>query len=261
MSTDDNNIDMREYLAPGVETDEQVAVTGKASKNKSNNKKTTPYSKSTDNELVELKKKAKGLCSCYEQWKAVSRYKKERLVDFIESKEFDSMKNLRENVFSCIHKGAATLIDLMINGRGFVRDHIENDLTLREAFEQEGQCFVKYLSNRSKIAFLLSSDTIQGKLQQSKEEKKNPPPTIIVIDNHDLDNKETTNDASKISEADGEILPVPGSEQEDMQVTSNDQAGLSSDNQGQTTCDRAVRSQGVGQDEFDDQITEERYGI
>ena len=176
----DSVIDMNEYLAQ-----DQVQNSSKDDQ-QSNKRKKKPYDKPKgDPELEELRKKAKSVCTCYEQWKSVSKYKKDRLKDFIEMREFDSMKNIRDNVFSTIHKCVSIAVDTITGGNGYVRDHIENDITLRTAFEEEGSNFVKYLSNRSKIAFLLTSDSVSGKMQQYKEKATQIPPEISIIQEHD----------------------------------------------------------------------------
>ena len=222
-------IDMNSYLAPDQKHDKDDN-SDKHTKKKSKNKK--PYDKPKgDPELNELRKKAQGYCSCYEQWRIVSRYKKEKLVEFIEMKEFDSLKNIRENVFNTIHKGVGILFDKFFRADGYVQNHIENDISLRESIEQEGQQFIKFLSNRSRIAFLLTSDSIQGKMQQYKEKRDTIPPEISIIEDDDQtssdhsDEKTTTTSDdimvkdSAIEEGNNEILQMSNGE-ENMQPTS-----------------------------------------
>ena len=219
-------IDMTQYLAPDQKHDKDDN-SDKHTKKKSKKK---PYDKpkGNDPELNELRKKAQGYCSCYEQWRIVSRYKKEKLVEFIEMKEFDSLKNIRENVFNTIHKGVGILFDKFFRADGYVQNHIENDISLRESIEQEGQQFIKFLSNRSRIAFLLTSDSIQGKMQQYKEKRDTQPPEISIIEDDQTssdhsDEKTTTGDGimvqdTTIEEGNNEILPMHG--EENMQFTS-----------------------------------------
>ena len=173
--TDD--VDMSAFLAP--EQKEPVVVTGKAPKKKKNRAK--PYDGKGDTELQDMRKQAKSLCNSYEQYRSVSRYKKERLRDWLEQKQFDSDAALHETVFSFAHQAYAFAVDFMTKGGGHVKDRLTNDLTLRTAIEDEGRDMVKYLTNKSKIAFLTVSDTWEGKLEQRSVEKQNEPIQIEEI--------------------------------------------------------------------------------
>ena len=173
--TDD--VDMSAFLAP--EQKEPVVVTGKAPKKKKNRSK--PYDGKGDPELRDMRTQAKSLCNSYEQYRSVSRYKKERLRDWLEQKQFDSDAQLHETVFSFAHQAYAYAIDFITKGGGVVKDRLTNDLTLRTAIEDEGRDMVKYLTNKSKIAFLTVSDTWEGKLEQRSIEKQNEPAVIEEI--------------------------------------------------------------------------------
>ena len=120
--------------------------------------------------LDELRAIAKSFCSCPEQWKSVSRYKKERLQEFVDAKNFERDQAMRETVFSSLHKLYAFGLDFFSRGGGFVRQQVENDLSLRDALEQECSSLLKYLTNKSKIAFLTTTDLVQGKVVQKQSE-------------------------------------------------------------------------------------------
>ena len=178
---DSQNVDMKEFLAePAIVTSDN-SQNGKVTKTK--RKRKTPYSKDGDPELQELRKTAKSFCSCYEQWRSISKYKKERLKDWVEQKNFDRDSQLKDNIFNFIHKAYAKIIDLTSKGDGHVRDHLENDVSLRGAIEDEGRDLIRFLNNKSKILMLSISDVYQGKVEQRIEEKKKPNIEIEIIDN------------------------------------------------------------------------------
>jgi hypothetical protein len=121
-------------------------------------------------DLTEIKAIAKSFCTCPEQWKSVSRYSKEKLKDFVETKNFEKDAAMRDTVFSALHKVYAFTLDFLTKGDGYVKTQIENDISLKDAIEVECGSFLKFLNNKSKIAFLTSTDTVQGKLTQKQNE-------------------------------------------------------------------------------------------
>jgi len=205
--TDD--IDMSAFLAQ--EQKEAIVVTGKAKKKKKN--RNTPYDRKTgDPELQDMRAQAKSLCNSYEQYRSVSRYKKERLRDFLEQKKFDSDAQLHETVFSFAHTAYAYAVDFMTKGGGHVKDRLTNDLTLRTAIEDEGRDMVKYLTNKSKIAFLTLSDTFEAKMEQRSVEKQNEPVVIEEIQEYGTTGTEATNTDHNETAGNDDIL---GEQQED----------------------------------------------
>ena len=133
-----------------------------------------------EEDLTELRALAKSFCSCPEQWKSVSRYKKERLQEFVDAKQFERDQAMRETVFSSLHKLYAFGLDFFSRGGGFVKEQVENDLSLRDALEQECGSLLKYLTNKSKIAFLTTTDVVQGNVVQKQSE-----PVIQHVDEED----------------------------------------------------------------------------
>ena len=123
-----------------------------------------------EEDLTELRAIAKSFCSCPEQWKSVSRYKKERLQEFVDSKNFEKDQAMRQTVFSSLHKLYAFGLDFLTRGGGHVREQVENDLSLRDSLEQECGSLLQYLNNKAKIAFLSSTNIIQGKVVQKQSE-------------------------------------------------------------------------------------------
>ena len=165
-------VDLNAYVVrPEEKSENPPSDVGKIKKTKKVKKK--PY----QSDIEDLRKKAKSMCKTFEQYKIVKRYKRERLADWIQQKEFDQDSALRENVFSMIHKGYAVFLDLVSGGGGHVREQISNDLTLRESIETEGHDFVKFLNNKLKIVALSASDVMHGKLEQ----KKHTPPEPIEM--------------------------------------------------------------------------------
>jgi hypothetical protein len=152
--------------------------------------------------LDELRAIAKSFCSCPEQWKSVSRYKKERLREFVDAKQFERDQAMRETVFSSLHKLYAFGLDFFSRGGGYVREQVENDLSLRDALEQECGSLLKYLTNKSKIAFLTSTDVLQGKVVQKQSE-----PTIEYVDESNETGEVVVGEAPDHSPL--EVEPVP----------------------------------------------------
>ena len=245
-----------------------VVVTGKASKKNKKNR-STPYSKGGDDELVDMRKRAKSMCNSYEQYRSISKYKTDRLRDWLQQKDFDSDAQLRDSVFSFAHKAYAMAFDFITKGDGHVRERLENDLSLRTAIEEEGRGIVKWLSNKSKIAFLTASDTFEGKIEQRKQIKLNPPPTVEELpDNVHLDqfptaedhqnHNETAVDASNIfggNEADDtadQVLSMPEREEEVQTATET----LFGDRPGEAPSDTHLWTEGIGQDGADGEAVE-----
>ena len=158
---------------------EPEVVTGKVKKNKRKSR-AEPYSKPNDEEMAALRKKAESMCSSYEQYKIVKKYKKDRLQDWVQQHEFNRDTTLRNNVFDFFHKGYAKALDIVTGGGGHVQEQITNDLSLRTAMEDEGRDFVKYLSNKAKLVMLSLSDVASGKMDQSLK-KQNEGPVIEEI--------------------------------------------------------------------------------
>lgn len=120
-------------------------------------------------ELQALKKEAQCYCKTYDEYKAIRNYKRNRLEQWIEEKKFDQDHNLSETIFDAIHNVFAATLDMLTRGEGYVKDELLNDLTLRQAIEDEGRGLLKFLSNRYRILALTGSDTYHGKLKQRKE--------------------------------------------------------------------------------------------
>jgi hypothetical protein len=250
--------DMTAFLAEPP-PQEPVVVTGKAPKKKKSRAK--PYAKGGDQELRDMRAKAKAMCNSYEQYRSISRYKKDRLSDWLEQKQFDSDAQLRESVFTFAHKVYSTAVDFLTKGGGHVKDRLSNDLTLRTAIEDEGRDLVKWLSNKSKIAFLTASDTYEGKMEQREKSKLEAPVTIeeIITDDEQPDNNDAAVSGGKTfgygetNTSTEQILPVPEGEQE-VQETAN---AISSNFEGEAALDPHMRTKGKRQDCIDGEVTQE----
>ena len=201
MSDTVENHDLSQYLVNDTNTEQLVSdvTVGKVKKSKKSREK--PYEKVDKKvELVELRKKAQSLCKSYEQYKIVKRYKIERLRDWIQQIEFDRDNQLRENVFNTVHTAYAFTIDFLTKGGGYVREQIQNDLSLRTSIETEGADFVKYLNNKLKIVALSTSDVFHGKIEQRKHEPEPVniqyfDPTINSTDEQNSDEGSTNTDS------------------------------------------------------------------
>ena len=216
-----------------------------AQQKKTKKTRNKPYTKGKDEELIEMRKKGKALCSCWEQWRSISKYKKERLKDWIEQKEYDSDKTMQNSVFTLAIKTYGTVLDYLAKGDGHISKNIEADISLRSAIEEECSDWVKYLSNKSKIAFLTSSNVYHGKMEEralninkatieeiiplpidDDEIMVEQPTDVVYGENADTDEDyhETANDAGEnigteddndigYEEGDNEFLPLSEGEE------------------------------------------------
>ena len=255
------DVDMTAFLADDTIKSDPVVVTGKTKKKKKS--RGTPYDRKGDPELQDMRAQAKSLCKSFEQYRSVSRYKKERLRDWLEQKQFDSDAQLHETVFSFAHTAYAFAIDFLTKGGGHVRDRLSNDLTLRTAIEDEGRDMVKYLTNKSKIAFLTVSDTWEGKLEQRVEKQKEPA-VIEEIKEYGTAGTETTEtDHNEARENDilgqqddassEQVLSVSVGEEEVSEAAET----ISSLDQGKTTLDLDMWTEGQRENTFDGETAEE----
>jgi hypothetical protein len=131
---------------------------------------------------TELKQKARLLCRCSEQWKIVSRYSDQRLMEFVQERTFEQQQQLYNTVFGFAHTLWALSMDIILKGNGFVKQQIENDLSLRQAIEEEGVNFVSFLNNRCKFMALTAVDCFNGKRQQIILQ---PEPLIVQEESDD----------------------------------------------------------------------------
>ena len=136
----------------------------------------------------ELRQKARLYCQCPQQWKSVSRYSDQRLMEFVQEKQFDQQRHLYNTVFGFAHTLWALSMDIILKGNGFVKQQIENDLSLRDAIEEEGVNFVSFLNNRCKFMALTTVDCFNGKRQQLVSQ----PETIVIEESNDRSGEKAT---------------------------------------------------------------------
>jgi len=266
--TDIENVDMSAFLVDDSIKSEHkpVVVTGKANKKKKS--RSSPYDRKGDTELQDMRATAKSLCNSYEQYRSVSKYKKERLRDWLEQKQFDNDAVLRESVFSFAHKAYAYAVDFLTKGGGHVKERMSNDLSLRTAIEDEGRDMVKWLNNKSKIAFLTMNDTFEGKMEQRIEDKNNTPATIEEIHQEygttgteatNADNHETRDDIlGEQQTADDEQVLSVSVREEEVQTAAEVLPGT---DQGEATFEFDLREEGLGENAFDGEVVEEQPGM
>ena len=136
----------------------------------------------------DLRNKARYYCTCIEQWRSVSRYSAERLVQFVQENEFREQQHLQNQVFDFAQRGLGYLIDKFSGGNGFVSEQIENDQSLRSAIVAEGGNFVSLLNNKVKLLALLATDTMTGKLNQKLREPQIEDITQEIKNGNDTPN-------------------------------------------------------------------------
>jgi hypothetical protein len=182
--------DIEQFMAP---SDTPSVVTTKPT----TKKRKRPADTTEDNH--DLKAKARLLCTCHQQWKSVSKYAPKRMEEFIQEKEYEKQRALFASVFGTVHQIWALVADKMAKGNGYVQTELESDVTLRQAFEEEGSQFVRYITNRWKLVALTSIDVFNGKRTQLKSE-----PSPVVIEEIVV---QDGNHQEGQSELDGKIIP------------------------------------------------------
>ena len=138
---------------------------------------------------TELRQKARLYCHCPQQWKSVSRYSDQRLMEFVQERQFEQQQHLYNTVFGFAHTLWALSMDIVLKGNGFVKQQIENDLSLRQAIEEEGVNFVSFLNNRWKFMALTAVDCFNGKRQQIVLQ---PEPIIVQEESDDRSGEKAT---------------------------------------------------------------------
>ena len=182
-----NNVE--DFFVEQNTVDEPVAavVTNKKRKLSSN-------ASSTIND--DLKKRARLFCKCPEQWRSVSRYNPKRLREFVDEQSWTQEQALHGSIFGFVHKLLGLVMDTISKGDGCVQREIEDDISLRQAIEQEGATFAHYLTNRYKIIALTACDTFNGKRM---EIQSRPPDTITTVEEI-KDNDEGGQDENVVAE-------------------------------------------------------------
>jgi hypothetical protein len=127
----------------------------------------------------EMKQKARMLCGSVEQWRIVSRYPPAKMLEWIETREFDRDTAFRDSAFSFVHRSIALLLDTIGAGEGYIETEILADESLRCSLSEELYRYVGLLTNKYKILALSVADVTHGKRQQWKE---NPPLSEPVIE-------------------------------------------------------------------------------
>lgn len=120
-------------------------------------------------DLDSLRKRAQGYCQTWQDFKIIRGYKRNKLRQWLEEKDFEKDSELREVVFDTLHSCYARLLDMLARGGGLVREEIESDLSLRLALEEEGKRFISFMTNRYRILALSASDVYHGKVKGRKE--------------------------------------------------------------------------------------------
>ncbi len=259
----DNNVDLSEFLA-GDSTGNSAGNVDRPVKKKKRSRK-TPYSRSEDTELSGLRAEAKSLCSCYEQYRSVARYSKDRLRDWVESKKFDQDSAMRASLFDFVHKGYAFALDFVTKGGGHVRQQIESNTSLRTAIEQEGRDLVRFMNNKVKIATLTATGIVEGKMEQSTLKKNSLPfvEEVVVNEQQYPEQPEQQPDfGNQPTEQTVDMVVVPDNgggecEEKEEEKEETDPTAVSSDHTGASPSLTPLRAEGFGQDGIDGEAPDE----
>jgi len=119
-----------------------------------------------------LKQKAKKYCEGPKEWKDVAKYSKQRLQDFVQTKEFEREKRLYSTVDVFIQDTIGLVADKIGSGSGCIQDQIKNDITLHDAISEETSNVIGYINNKAKIALCIIKDVVEGKKIQDIQKPK-----------------------------------------------------------------------------------------
>ena len=134
--------------------------------------------KRKDSDDTELKKKAKFLCKCPEQWTTVNRMSTSRLTEWINEQEYSKQAEIYGTVTDFAHDMFALVCDRISRGDGYVESELKADMSLKECLKNELGTIVSYLTNRWKLGALAMIDVTNAKRRQLIE---NPTPVIEEI--------------------------------------------------------------------------------
>jgi hypothetical protein len=164
---------------------------------------------------------ARSFCSCPEQWETVRRYPAKKLSQFIETERFRRDAGLRESFFGSLHRFYGFVLDKLTMGEGHVQSHLERDVSLRHALEEEFQSVLCYLNNRMKIGLLSANGVMSGKIEQRAQTEGK---IEVIKENEGTDGDNTTRDQPDLLQANSELAHSPpdpqegGGEAEDEEV-------------------------------------------
>jgi uncharacterized Fe-S cluster-containing protein len=126
-------------------------------------------------DVSEMKKKAKFLCKCPEQWTSVNRMSKQRLKEWLSEQDYVTQTQLYGTVADFVHDIYAMMCDKLSRGDGYVESEIKGDLSLKDCIRHELGTIVSYLTNRWKLIALSTIDISNAKRRQLLD---NPMPII-----------------------------------------------------------------------------------
>jgi hypothetical protein len=131
--------------------------------------------KRKDSDDTELKKKAKFLCKCPEQWTTVNRMSTSRLTEWINEQEYSKQAEIYGTVTDFAHNMFALVCDRLSSGDGYVETELKSDMSIKECLKNELGTIVSYLTNRWKLGALAMIDVTNAKRRQFIEN----PTTVI----------------------------------------------------------------------------------
>ena len=203
-----------------TQAEPEIVTAGKAKKAR---KKKTPYSRTTDPEVEDLRKTAKAYCKCSEEWRLI-RKKKAALEEWIEEHTFTRDKNIRDSCLMFGVKAYAFLLDKVTRGNGKVQEQICSDLSLHDSLSEIANTFLKHLTAATKAVILSGHDVMEGKRLQKLE----APPVVIEEENGAVNHTEQPRDncdaAGATTGGGGEqVLPMQG--QEGVHETEEEEEG------------------------------------
>ena len=171
-------------------------------------------------EFEALRQEAKALCTCPEEWTVISKYKCQRLREWLVEKKFVRDKATQDSIATGAAGLFASALDWASGSKGHVREELLASQGWRQSFDEEISNFTALLSNRCKLAVLTTNGVVNGKQAQLRLSPDEPEPTISIIEDQKIKEDEQNNDAVPMAwqpGADEENIHHEGGEQQQQQ--------------------------------------------
>ena len=115
-----------------------------------------------------LRQQAKAMCTCPEEWRLISKYKHNRLKEWITEREFLRDKETQQSITTGAASVFCNMLDWSIKAKGHVADELMQNQGWRTSFDEEVSGWSRLLSNKMRLAVMTSTGVVNGKQAQLK---------------------------------------------------------------------------------------------
>lgn len=136
-------------------------------------RKATP----NEDELKDLKQKAKFHCRDLKEWRVVSKFSKAKLETYLSDQTYLESAQIAQHFGSFATDMYGFLLDKVTKGGGFVEQEIKSDVTLRNAVQRELVEYVRIITNRLQILIFSGVNVLNGKKKQLAQNGGNDTPS------------------------------------------------------------------------------------